>query len=145
MCPSGGVDPNIARQIAQRSGIPDSRTAYTVNKACGSGLKAIINGFTSIVMGDNGVVLTGGEHEPYTVPPDANRVGLSMGHTEIIDGNHQDGYFCPMAGKLMGATAEDLAKKLSISRDEQMRMHWNRSVAPRWQSRRAFLKMKSFR
>jgi acetyl-CoA C-acetyltransferase len=116
-----GVGPNIARQIAQRSGIPDSRTAYTVNKACGSGLKAIINGFTSIVLGDNDVVLAGGVESMSNIPYllMQARWGYRMGHSEIVDANHHDGYFCPMAGRLMGATAEDLAKKLSIPRDEQ--------------------------
>jgi acetyl-CoA C-acetyltransferase len=116
-----GVGPNIARQIAQRSGIPDSRTAYTVNKACGSGLKAIINGFTSIVLGDNDVVLAGGVESMSNIPYllMQARWGYRMGHSEIVDANHHDGYFCPMAGRLMGATAEDLAKKLSIPRDDQ--------------------------
>lgn len=121
-----GVGPNIARQIAHRSGIPDTRTAYTVNQACGSGLKAIINGYTSIVEGENDVVLAGGVESMSNIPYllMQARWGYRMGHGEIVDGNHHDGYFCPMAGKLMGATAEDLAKQLSISRDEQDAYAW---------------------
>ncbi|MBX7150119.1 thiolase family protein [bacterium] len=116
-----GIGPNIARQIAHRSGVPDSKPAYTINKACGSGLKSILNAYSSIVLGDNDIVLAGGVESMSNIPYllMQARWGYRMGHGEVIDANHLDGYFCPMADKLMGATAEDLAEKLGISRDEQ--------------------------
>lgn len=116
-----GIGPNIARQIAVKSGVPPTATAYTINKACGSGLKAIINGYTSILLGDNVIVLAGGVESMSNIPYLLMQVrwGYRMGHGEIVDANHHDGYFCPMANKLMGATAEDLASKYKISRDEQ--------------------------
>ncbi|KAB2878953.1 thiolase family protein [bacterium] len=116
-----GIGPNIARQIAFNSGVPSSKPAYTINKACGSGLKAIINGYTSIVLGDNELVLAGGVESMSNIPYllMQARWGYRMGHGEIIDSNHLDGYFCPMADKLMGATAEELAQKYGISRQEQ--------------------------
>lgn len=116
-----GIGPNIARQIAHRSGVPSSSTAYTINKACGSGLKSIINGATSIMLGENDIVLAGGVESMSNIPYllTQARWGYRMGHGEIVDANHRDGYFCPMADKLMGATAEDLAEKYKISRMEQ--------------------------
>lgn len=116
-----GIGPNIARQIAHRAGLPDSKPAYTINKACGSGLKSILNGYASILLGDNGIVLAGGVESMSNIPYILMqaRWGYRMGHGEVIDANHLDGYFCPMADKLMGATAEDLAGKFGISRDEQ--------------------------
>ncbi|MBL7960841.1 thiolase family protein [bacterium] len=116
-----GIGPNIARQIAFNSGVPSSKPAYTINKACGSGLKAIINGYTSIVLGDNELVLAGGVESMSNIPYllMQARWGYRMGHGEIVDSNQLDGYFCPMADKLMGATAEDLAQKYGISRLEQ--------------------------
>lgn len=116
-----GIGPNIARQIAYRCGIPSSSPAYTINKACGSGLKAIINGYTSILLGDNDIVLAGGVESMSNIPYllMQARWGYRMGHGEIVDANHLDGYFCPMADKLMGATAEDLAEKFMITREEQ--------------------------
>jgi len=116
-----GIGPNVARQIAYRCEIPPTGTAYTINKACGSGLKAILNGFTSILLGDNEIVLAGGVESMSNIPYLLlqARWGYRMGHGEVVDSNHLDGYFCPMANKLMGATAEDLADKYKISRDEQ--------------------------
>lgn len=116
-----GIGPNISRQIAVGVGIPSQKTAYTINKACGSGLKSIINAYTSIVLGDNDVVLAGGVESMSNIPYllTQARWGYRMGNSEILDANHTDGYFCPMADKLMGATVEDLALKYNISRDEQ--------------------------
>ncbi len=116
-----GIGPNIARQIAYRSEVPTTSPAYTINKACGSGLKAIINGYTSILLGDNEIVLAGGVESMSNIPYllMQARWGYRMGHAEVIDSNHLDGYFCPMADKLMGATAEDLAETYKISRQEQ--------------------------
>lgn len=118
-----GVGPNIARQIAVRTGIPVASPAYTINKACGSGLKAIMNAAASIQAGENDIVLAGGVESMSNIPYLLlqGRWGYRMGHGEVIDANHLDGYFCPMANRLMGDTAEDLAFTYQITRDEQDR------------------------
>lgn len=116
-----GIGPNVARQIARQVNIPATKPAYTINKACGSGLKAIINAVQSIQLGENQIVLAGGVESMSTIPYllSKARWGYRMGHAEVLDSNYVDGYFCPMADKLMGATAEDLADTYKITREEQ--------------------------
>ena len=119
-----GNGPNPARQIGHRAGVPDNSPAYTVNRACGSGLQSIVNGYQNIRLGEAQVVLAGGvevmSNTPYMMPR-AARWGLRMGNTELIDGMYRDGFHCPLADQLMGATAETLAEQYDISRDEQDR------------------------
>ena len=116
-----GGGPNTARQVAIRAGIPDTKTAYTVNMACGSGLFAIVQAARTIRLGEAEVVLAGGvesmSNTPYFLP--RARWGYRMGHAEIVDGMYRDGFFCPLADQLMGLTAETLAEQFDISRDEQ--------------------------
>jgi len=115
-----GVRPNIARQIAHRAGVPDTTPAYTINKACGSGLKAIMNGYGAIALGDADVVLAGGteamSNTPYLLLE--ARWGYHLGHSEIVDGMYRDGFLCPLCEQLMGETAENLVDKYAISREE---------------------------
>lgn len=118
-----GGGPNSARQVSHRAGMPDSVPAYTINKACGSSLKAITLAALSIAAGENEVVLAGG-HEcmsatPYLLP--RARFGYRMGHAEVVDGMYRDGFLCPLCGELMGATAERLARQYAITREEQDR------------------------
>ena len=116
-----GVGPNPGRQIAIRSGLRDEAPAYTVNQACGSGLRAIMDASDQIRLGQVGVVLTGGtesmSNTPYMLP--RVRWGLRMGDNELVDGMYRDGFMCPIAEELMGATAETLAERYGIGRDEQ--------------------------
>ncbi|MGN6185746.1 MAG: thiolase family protein [Thermoanaerobaculia bacterium] len=118
-----GVGPNAARQVAIRSGLQHEVPAYTVNQACGSGLRAIINAFNEIRLGNANVILAGGvesmSNTPYLLP--RARWGYRMGHDEVIDGMTRDGFMCPLADEMMGSTAETLADRYSISRDEQDR------------------------
>src|ERR1051326_3185402 len=116
-----GVGPNVARQIAIRSGLQHETPAYTVNQACGSGLRAIMNAPHQIRLGQASVVLAGGtgamSNPPYLLP--RARWGMRMGHGELVDGMYRDGFMCPLADEMMGATAETLADRYNIARDEQ--------------------------
>ena len=116
-----GGGPNPARQISIRSGIPQEVPAYTVNKACASGIKSIALGFQAIAAGDLECVLAGGTESMSRLPYylDGARWGYRLGHQELVDGMYRDGFFCPMAKMLMGETAEILAEQYQISREEQ--------------------------
>jgi len=118
-----GVGPNPARQIAHRAGIPDTSPAYTVNMACGSGLRAMISGYQSIVAGDRDIVLAGGAESMSRVPYllEGARWGHKMGHQELTDAMFRDGFHCPLCQQVMGETAEALADRYRISRAEQDR------------------------
>ncbi|HEY2385110.1 MAG TPA: acetyl-CoA C-acetyltransferase [Terriglobia bacterium] len=116
-----GNGPNPARQISYRSGIPQEIPAYTVNKACGSGLKAIILGCQEIMLGNSEVIAAGGTESMSNVPymVEQARWGLRMGNHHFIDGMYRDGFYCPLSELVMGETAENLAAMYKISREEQ--------------------------
>ena len=116
-----GGGPNVARQIAVRSGIPVTSTAVTVNMACGSGLLAVIEARDAIERGEFEVVVAGGTESMSQLPfyMLGARKGYKLGQGELVDGMYRDGFHCPMADQLMGATAENLAEEYSISREEQ--------------------------
>src|SRR2546429_7090535 len=118
---TAGNGPNPARQISYRSGIPQEISAYTVNKACGSGLKAIILGYQEVLLGNANIIVAGGTESMSRVPyiVEQARWGLRMGNHEFVDGMYRDGFFCPLAEMVMGETAENLAAIHRISRDEQ--------------------------
>jgi acetyl-CoA C-acetyltransferase len=116
-----GVGPNVSRQIAIKSGLRHETPAYTVNQACGSGLRAIMNAADQIRLGQASLILAGGtesmSNTPYLLP--RARWGYRMGDAEVIDGMYRDGFLCPLADEMMGATAETLADRYEISREEQ--------------------------
>jgi len=116
-----GNGPNPARQIAVRTGVPTAVPAYTVNKACASGMKAIVLGYQEIVLGHADVVLVGGTEAMSRVPyfVEGARWGARLGHQTLVDGMYQDGFLCPLAKMIMGETAEVLAGQYGIARDEQ--------------------------
>src|SRR5437868_372086 len=116
-----GGGPNPARQISIRSGVPPEVPAYTVNKACASGIKSIALGFQEIAIGNLDCVLAGGTESMSRLPYylDGARWGYRMGHQELVDGMYRDGFFCPMAKMVMGETAEVLAEQYKITREEQ--------------------------
>jgi acetyl-CoA C-acetyltransferase len=116
-----GGGPNPARQISIRSGVPQEVPAYTVNKACASGLKSIALGFQEIATGNLECVLAGGTESMSRLPYylEGARWGYRLGNQELVDGMYRDGFFCPMAKMLMGETAEVLAEQYKISREEQ--------------------------
>ncbi len=116
-----GGGPNPARQISIRSGVPQDVPAYTVNKACASGIKSIALGFQEIATGNLECVLAGGTESMSRLPYylEGARWGYRLGHQELVDGMVRDGFLCPMAKMLMGETAEILATQYNISREEQ--------------------------
>ena len=116
-----GVGPNAARQIAIKSGLRHEVPAYTVNQACGSGLRAIMNAADQIRLGHAQVVLAGGTESMSNTPYLLMRArwGTKMGDGEVVDGMYRDGFMCPLADEMMGATAETLAERYRISRQEQ--------------------------
>jgi acetyl-CoA C-acetyltransferase len=135
-----GVGPNVARQIAVRSGLRHEVPAYTVNQACGSGLRAIMNAADQIRLGAAQIVLAGGtesmSNTPYMLP--RARWGYRMGNDEVIDGMVRDGFMCPLADEMMGSTAETLAQQYGISREEQDRyaVETQQRAGRAWESRR---------
>ena len=116
-----GGGPNPARQISIRSGVPQEVPAYTVNKACASGLKSIALGYREIATGNLDCVLAGGTESMSRLPYylDGARWGYRLGNQELVDGMYRDGFFCPLAKMLMGETAEVLAEQYKITREEQ--------------------------
>jgi len=116
-----GGGPNVARQITYRAGVPETVPAFTVNQACGSGLKAIILATQEILLGRADVVLAGGTESMSRVPyfAEGARWGMRMGNQQLVDGMYRDGFNDPLSGLVMGETAENLAQKYEIARDEQ--------------------------
>ena len=116
-----GTGPNAARIVSVRAGIPNEVPAFGVQKACISGLKAIMLAADSIRLGRSEIVLTGGMDHHSSVPYLSmnTRWGARMGDTQLEDAMFKDGYRCGIEGKLMGLLTEGLAKKYSISRGEQ--------------------------
>lgn len=116
-----GGGPNVARQISVRSGVPQEVPAYTVNKACASGMKSIALGFQEIATGNLECVLAGGTESMSRLPYylDGARWGYRLGNQELVDGMYRDGFFCPLAKMVMGETAEVLGQQYKISREEQ--------------------------
>lgn len=116
-----GNGPNPARQIAVRSGIPESVPSYTVNKACASGIKSITLGAEAVLLGRASCVVAGGTENMTRVPHllDRARLGYRLGDAPLVDGMYRDGFNCPLAEMVMGETAEVLAREYDISRAEQ--------------------------
>jgi acetyl-CoA C-acetyltransferase len=116
-----GGGPNPARQISIRSGVPREVPAFTVNKACASGMKSVALAYQAILLGDASCVLAGGTESMSRLPYylDGVRWGYRLGNQELVDGMYRDGFFCPLAKMVMGETAEILAEQYKISRDEQ--------------------------
>lgn len=118
---SSGLGQNVARQIQINAGIPQEKTAFTVSKVCGSGLKAVALGMQSLQTGENDIVVVGGaesmSNAAYAVK--TNRWGAKMGNTEMSDTLITDGLTDAFSGVHMGITAENLAEKFNISRLQQ--------------------------
>lgn len=113
-----GLGPNPARQVGIRAGVPVDRTAFTVNMACASGLKAATIAAGAIAGGEINCAIVGGMESmtnvPFFVMP--MRAGVKLGHVELTDGMYQDGFHCPLSDMVMGKTADLLAEELGISR-----------------------------
>ena len=116
-----GSGPNPARQVVIAAGLPETVPAFTVNKACGSSLKAIDLGRAALLLHGREVVICGGMESmtniPFLLP--RMRQGYRLGHAEVLDGNFQDGFTCGILGEPMGMTAEYLADEYSLGREAQ--------------------------
>ena len=116
-----GLGQNIARQIAIFAGIPQEKSAFVVNKVCGSGLKSVVLGAQSILLGDNDIVICGGVENMSTAPyytKDA-RFGAKLGNFELEDSIIHDGLTDAFENYHMGITAENIAEQFAISREQQ--------------------------
>src|SRR5580704_16235817 len=115
-----GVGPNLARQLAWRSGLGDDVPAFTVNMACASGLRSVILAWQQIALGQANIVVAGGAESMSRVPFLVDgRWGFKMGNQPLTDAMYRDGFLCPLSKLVMGETAEILADQYKISREEQ--------------------------
>lgn len=119
-----GLGQNPARQAAIKAGVPAEVPSYTINKLCGSGLKAVNLAAQSIMLGDAEMIVAGGfesmTNAPYLLESKA-RWGYRMGHARVIDVMIEDGLWCAFNDYHMGVTAENVAAQYGISREEQDR------------------------
>ena len=118
-----GNGPNLARQVVRRAGLADAVPAYTINKACASGMQAVVNAAQLVRLGDADAVLASGTEHMTSIPYLAADVrwGRKLGDEPMLDAMYRDGYLCPLCNQLMGETSETLATEYAISREEQDR------------------------
>ncbi len=117
---TAGAGQNPARQAALAAGIPAEKTAYQINQLCGSGLRSVALGFQAIQLGDAGIVVAGGQESMSQAPHFAHlRNGQKMGDLKFIDSMIKDGLTCAINGYHMGNTAENIARKWQLTREEQ--------------------------
>lgn len=117
---TGGAGQNPARQASMLAGIPKEKSALTVNQVCGSGLRAVSLAAQSILTNQSNVVVAGGQESMSNAHHTINlRNGLKMGDGNIKDSMIVDGLWCAMNDYHMGTTAENIAEKYNISKDDQ--------------------------
>jgi acetyl-CoA C-acetyltransferase len=117
---TGGSGQNPARQASIKSGVPITVPAYIVNQVCGSGLRSIASGFQSIKSGDSKVIIAGGQENMSLAPHSIHlRDGTKLGDTKMIDTMIKDGLWDAFNDYHMGITAENVAEKFQVTRDEQ--------------------------
>ena len=117
---TGGTGQNPARQAAMRSGIPKEKPAFIVNQVCGSGIRSVASGFQSIKLGSSKIVIAGGQENMSLAPHAIHlRNEKKLGDTEMIDTMIRDGLWDAFHGYHMGITAENVAEKFQVTRDEQ--------------------------
>jgi acetyl-CoA C-acetyltransferase len=116
-----GLGQNPARQAALNGGLPNTVAAVTVNKVCGSGLKAVMMAAQGVKLGDTEIAVAGGmesmSNAPYLIPK--AREGYRLGNGELIDSMINDGLWCAFENYHMGCTGEVVAEEYSIGRTEQ--------------------------
>ena len=123
---TAGSGQNTARQAAMKSGIPKEKPAYVVNQVCGSGIRSIVSGFQSIKSSDSKIVISGGQESMSQAPHIIHlRDGNKLGDATIIDTIIKDGLWDAFHGYHMGVTAENVAQKFQITREEQDRFAFN--------------------
>ncbi len=117
---TGGSGQNPARQASMKSGIPKEKPAYLVNQVCGSGLRSVASAFQSIKSKDSKIVIAGGQESMSLAPHAIHlRDGKKLGDTEIIDTMIKDGLWDAFHGYHMGVTAENVATKFQVTREDQ--------------------------
>ncbi len=117
---TAGCGQNPARQAAIGAGIPKERTAMTINQVCGSGVRTVALGYQAIKAGDSSIVVAGGQESMSQAPHCAQlRNGVKMGPSQFVDTMIQDGLWDAFNGYHMGTTAENVAKKWNLSREQQ--------------------------
>ena len=117
---TGGTGQNPARQASIFSGIPKEKPAYIVNQVCGSGIRSVASGFQSIKSGDSNIVIAGGQESMSLAPHAIHlRDGKKLGDTELTDTMIKDGLWDAFHGYHMGITAENVAEKFQVTREEQ--------------------------
>lgn len=125
---SAGLGQGVARQISINSGIPFEVPAYSLNMLCGSGMKAIMNGYQSLLLGNGEIIVAGGvesmSYAPYLIP-NSSRSGAKMGNFQVVDHMINDALTDAFSKVHMGVTAENIANKYNISRSEQDEFAYN--------------------
>ncbi len=117
---TGGTGQNPARQASMKSGIPKEKPAYIVNQVCGSGIRSVASAFQSIKAGDTNIVIAGGQESMSLAPHAIHlRDGKKLGDTELVDTMIKDGLWDAFNGYHMGITAENVAEKFQVTRDQQ--------------------------
>tara|TARA_E500000178_G_scaffold330830_1_gene363092 strand:- start:128 stop:1306 length:1179 start_codon:yes stop_codon:yes gene_type:complete len=123
---TGGTGQNPARQASIESGIPKETPAYIVNQVCGSGLRSIVSGFQSIKTNDAKIVIAGGQENMSLAPHAVHlRDGKKLGDIEMMDTMIKDGLWDAFHGYHMGVTAENVATKFQVTRDDQDKFSLN--------------------
>ena len=119
---TGGTGQNPARQAAIHAGIPKEKPSYVVNQVCGSGIRSVASGFQSIKSKDANIIIAGGQESMSLAPHAIHlRDGKKLGDTELVDTMIKDGLWDAFHGYHMGTTAENVAEKFQVTRDEQDR------------------------
>ena len=117
---TGGLGQNPARQAAIKSGIPKEKPAYIVNQVCGSGIRSVVSAYQSIKLRDSKIAVAGGQENMSLAPHAIHlRDGKKLGDVELIDTMIKDGLWDAFHGYHMGITAENVAEKFQITREEQ--------------------------
>jgi len=113
---------NPARQAAIKAGLPVEKTAYVINQVCGSGLRAVVAGYQSILLNDSKIIIAGGQESMTNAPHTIKfRQGQKLNESNLIDTMIKDGLWDAFNGYLMGVTAENVAEKWNITREDQDR------------------------
>ena len=123
---TGGTGQNPARQASINAGIPKEKPAYVVNQVCGSGIRSVVSGFQSIKSADSNIIIAGGQENMSLAPHAIHlRDGKKLGDTQMIDTMIKDGLWDAFHGYHMGTTAENVATKFQVTRDQQDKFAFN--------------------
>ena len=123
---TGGTGQNPARQASINAGIPKEKPAYIVNQVCGSGIRSVVSGFQSIKSADSNIIIAGGQENMSLAPHAIHlRDGKKLGDTQMIDTMIKDGLWDAFHGYHMGITAENVATKFQVTRDQQDKFAFN--------------------